>query len=469
MKCIVIGAGNAGRPVARILNHQNHDVTITDSKDFEGFKEDAQSILKAMELEGINVELNNDSPSIKGYDMIYLAPSIPKDSQIAKEATSSNMKILTNKDINDIVASYIDVDIIGISGTMGKTTTTFLTDSIFKSAGYKTWTCSSLVNNVVSEAIIDGIIQGEAEKCDVAIFELPHGTLGLLCDLPITIGLLTNLNGDHLVEFGGSLEKYIDRKLLLENSSELFISNNKCRDIVSPLRDNIYYYAMDEDISRDKCQFIGTALDESLNVKYDFNNIKGEFISEYHMMSYFFENAVAASSIALLYGINEESIIDALSIFRGIPIHMEYFGDYNGRKVIIDAAFLEEGMIKTFEYLSDERIVLFLDHFDTTTERNKQEIGKLCGQYVDVIIASGYNEVKRVVEMNAAYELLEGVENPDVIKVPAETIEEAAELSFKYSNPGDVILHMGPLITHLRETVTRKIREGIESGSQKYK
>jgi UDP-N-acetylmuramoylalanine--D-glutamate ligase len=469
MKCIIIGAGNAGRPVARILKHQNHDVTITDPKDFDEFTEDAQSILKVMELEGINIELTNNNPSIEEYDMIYLAPSIPKDSQIFKQANNSHMKILTNKDVSDIVASYIDVDIIGISGTMGKTTTTFLTDSIFKSAGYKTWTCSSLVNNLVSEAIIDGIIQGEAEKCDVAIFELPHGTLGLLCNLPITIGLLTNLNGDHLVEFGGSLEKYIDRKLFLENSSEIFISNNKCRDIVSPLRDNTYFYAMEEDISEDRCQFIGTALDKFLKVKYDFNNIKGDFTSEYHMMSYFFENAVAASSIALLYGINEESIIDALSTFRGIPIHMEYFGDYNGRKVIIDTAFLEEGMIKTFEYLSDEKIVLFLDHFDTASERNKGEIGKLCGKYADVIIASGYNEVKRVVEMNAAYELLEGVENPDVIKVPAETIEEAAELSFKYSNPGDVILHMGPLTSHSRKVVTKKIREGIESGSQKYK
>ncbi|MDL2246717.1 UDP-N-acetylmuramoylalanine--D-glutamate ligase [Methanobrevibacter sp. OttesenSCG-928-K11] len=469
MKCIVIGAGNAGRPVARILNHQGHDVTITDSKNFDIFNEDAQSFLNIMETEGINIELNNDNPSIKEYDMIYLAPSIPKDSEIFKKANSYNMNILTNKDINDIVASYIDVDIIGITGTMGKTTTTFLTDSIFKSSGYKTWTCSSLVNNLVSEAIIDGIIKGENEKCDVAIFELPHGTLGLLCNLPITIGLLTNLNGDHLVEFDGSIEKYIDRKLLLENSSELFISNNKCRDIISPLRDNSYYYAMDEDILDEKCQFIGTALDKSLKIKYDFNNIKGEFISEYHMMSYFFENAVAASSIALLYGINEKSIIEALSVFKGIPIHMEYFGDYNGRKVIIDTAFLEEGMIKTFEYFSDERIVLFLDHFDTSSERNKKDVGKLCGKYADVIIASGYNEFKKTVEMSASYELLDGVENPNVIKVPAETIEEAAELSFKYSNPGDVILHMGPLTSAKREIVTKKIKEGIESGSQKYK
>lgn len=32
MNYLVIGAGNAGRPVARLLNNQNHKVIITDPK-----------------------------------------------------------------------------------------------------------------------------------------------------------------------------------------------------------------------------------------------------------------------------------------------------------------------------------------------------------------------------------------------------------------------------------------------------
>ena len=49
------------------------------------------------------------------------------------------------------------------------------------------------MNNLVSEAIIDGIVKGKADDCDVAIFELPHGTIGLLNRLDIKIGLLTNI------------------------------------------------------------------------------------------------------------------------------------------------------------------------------------------------------------------------------------------------------------------------------------
>ena len=58
MKCLVIGAGNAGRPVARLLNNQDYDVIITDPKNLSDFKTDVQSILKQMEKEGVILDLH---------------------------------------------------------------------------------------------------------------------------------------------------------------------------------------------------------------------------------------------------------------------------------------------------------------------------------------------------------------------------------------------------------------------------
>ena len=244
MKCLVIGAGNAGRPVARLLNNQDYDVIITDPKNLSDFKTDVQSILKQMEKEGVILDLGNDDPSIEGIDCVYKAPTLPDSAPIAKKVKEANLKVISNEEFSKMVNDLIPVDIIGITGTMGKTTTTFITTSLFKQAGYKVWACSSLVNNLVSEAIIDGIVKGKAQDCDIAIFELPHGTIGLLNDLSVKIGLLTNIAEDHLSEFGGSLEKYQERKLILEKMSEIFISNNSCRDIISKVRDNAIYYEL---------------------------------------------------------------------------------------------------------------------------------------------------------------------------------------------------------------------------------
>ena len=186
-------------------------------------------------------------------------------------------------------------------------------------------------------------------------------------------------------------------------------------------------------------------------------------------MSYFFENSVAASAVALTYGVSEDDIIDALTEFKGLPAHMEDVGDYNGRKVILDSAFLYDGMKITLDYFKDESVVLFLDHFDTLSVRDKAEVGELVSNYdIKVVIASGFNEVNQTVEMEAAQEILDAITNPNIEKVPVETIEKAAELTFKYSKPGDIILHMGPLIAYDRLTTVDKIMKGLEKGSKKY-
>ena len=395
-----------------------------------------------------------------GIEAVYAPPTLPDSAPIAKLIKEYDVDVLTNEKFSKIVNDLIPVNIIGITGTMGKTTTTFITTSLFKQAGYKVWSCSSLVNNLVSEAIIDGIVKGKANDCDIAIFELPHGTIGLLDNLDIKIGLLTNIAEDHLSEFGGSLEKYQQRKLILERMSETFIANYSCFDIINPQRNDALYYALDENVD-----FKGTVGDESLTIEYDGD----KFTTPFHMMSYFFENSVAASAVALTYGVKKEDIIDALSVFKGLPAHMEDVGDYNGRKVILDSAFLYDGMKITLDYFKDESVVLFLDHFDTLSVRDKAEVGELVSNYdIKTVIASGFNEVTQEIEMEAANELLDAITNPKIQKVAVENIEIAAAETFKYSKPGDIILHMGPLIAYDRLTTVEKIMKGLDEGSKKY-
>ena len=460
MKYLVVGAGNASRPVARLLNYLGHDVVITDLKDISEFKIEFQRSLIEMEKEGVKLDLPNKDPSVDGFDAVYVPPTLPETAPIALKIKDSDLKVLTNEEFSKTVNDLIPVDIIGITGTMGKTTTTYITTSLFKQAGYNVWSCSSLVNNLVSEAIIDGIVKGRAQDCDIAIFELPHGTIGLLNKLNVKIGLLTNIAEDHLSEFGGSLELYQQRKMILEAMSETFIANYSCYDIINPKRSDALYYALDEDVD-----FKGIVGDKSLTIEYS----QDSFTTPFYMMSYFFENSVAASAAALTYGVKKEDIIDALTEFKGLPAHMEDVGNYNGRKVILDSAFLYDGMKITLDYFKDDSVVLFLDHFDTLSVRDKAEVGELVSNYdIKTVIASGFNEVTQEVEMEAAQEILDAITNENIEKVAVENIEKAAELTFKYSKPGDIILHMGPLIAYDRLTTVDKIMKGLEIGSRKY-
>ncbi len=498
MNVIVVGAGNAGRPVARLLNYAGHTVKITDPKNIEDFHMDVQKTLRLMESEGVELDLGVFKPDLDGIDTVYLSPTVPENSPAYKIIKEANLDVFTNDDFGRLADSFIDIDIIGITGSVGKTSTTHMVTEIFRTAGYQVWICSSMTQNLVSEVIVDGIIKGIPKKSDIAVLELPHGTAGLMAELQLKVGALLNIYEEHLSEFGGSMERYTQRKMFIAKNSENFITSIHCKDTVKDARPDAIFYAMVKDLPNfdadkkseyfDKianfeeiaigegqvCNFIGDSAKGAIDIGYKFRNKsnelkKGSFQSEFHMMSYYYENAVAATAIAMAYGLNVETIKQGLANFKGLSVHMEYIGDYNGREVYIDASYLIEGITAALDFLGDKSLVLLLDNFDTSTYRDKKETGKLMGQYADIMVATGFNEVYQRVDMEPAQELLDAAVDSKAVKVLAGTMEEGAELAIKYSKPGDTILHLGPQLMQDPEGIMEKIVSGLEEGCRKYK
>jgi UDP-N-acetylmuramoylalanine--D-glutamate ligase len=458
---------------------------------------DVQKTLRLMESEGVELDLGVFEPSLDGIDTVYLSPTVPENAPAYKIIKEANLNVFTNEDFGRLADSFIDIDIIGITGSVGKTSTTHMVTEIFRTAGYQVWTCSSMTQNLVSEVIVDGIIKGIPKKSDIAVLELPHGTAGLMGELKLKVGALLNIYEEHLSEFGGSMERYTQRKMFIAKNSENFITSIHCKDTVKEARPDAIFYAMVKDLPGfdpskksqyfDKvanfeeiaigegqvCNFIGDSAKGAIDIAYKFRNKadelkKGSFHSDFHMMSYYYENAVAATAIAMAYGLNVETIKQGLANFKGLSVHMEYIGDYNGREVYIDASYLIEGITAALDFLGDRSLVLLLDNFDTSTYRDKKETGKLMGKYADVMVATGFNEVYQRVDLAPAQELLDAAVDSKAVKVIAGTMEEGAELAIKYSKPGDTILHLGPQLMQDPEGIMEKIVTGLEEGCKKY-
>jgi len=464
MRCIVIGAGNAGRPAARILNHAGNDVVITDRKPLIKFPKDVQEILLKMEKEGVVLHLGSDMhDDLKNFDHAYISPVIPVDATIKQNIKQNKMKLIKNEDIASIIDREIGIDIIGIAGTLGKTSTTHIISHIFKSAGYKVWTCSSQHGNLLSEIIVDGIIHNYHKKNDIAVLEIPHGTLRLMSQVKLKIGILTNIYPEHLAEFGGSMDKYTARELLIANMPDIFIANIKCRNLVN--RNDVVWYGS----GGDKSNVQGELVDEKLMIKYDVGNRSGKFQSPLKMLGYYVENSIAAAAASICYGLDEESIKSALSKFSGISGHMEYLGKYCNREVYFDAAYIPEGLVPTLKFFSGRSLVVLIDNPDSSTPRDKYMMGNILGRYAKVIIATGYNETMGNLDMDAAQEVLAGAYNSKALKIAVEDMETAGELSIKYSQPGDTILHVGPGAISAYKSVKFGMLSGIKKGCNKYR
>jgi len=468
MNCIVIGAGNAGRPVARILNNVGNKVILTDRKLLEEFPEDVQTTLKVMEKEGIKLLLGSDpSSKFKNVECAYVSPTVPENSSIRKLLKENQIELLSNEYVSKVINDLLELDVIGITGTLGKTSTTHILSEIFKEAGYKVWTCSSRMGNLLSEVIVEGIVNGLHIENNIAVLELPHGTSRLMSQVDLDVGLITNIYPDHLDEFDYSMEKYVDRKLFIANSSDILVSGLQCMEYIENIRKDAIYYCPN---MSDVCHVRGKLENEMLFINFNIPQIelKGSFETPFKLLGYYFENSIAASAAALAYGLDENSIIKGLKSFKGIAGHMEYIGNFKGREVHFDAAFVPEGLINTLESFHNQELIVLIDNPDSTNPRDKFKVGEVVGKYAKVIICSGFNETTKKPDIKAANEVIIGAGKSKAIKITVEDMITAGKLSIKHSKPGCTILHVGPgSITNYYD-VKFKMISGIKEGCKKY-
>ena len=144
-----------------------------------------------------------------------------------------------------ISAAYFDhpantLKVIGITGTKGKTTTTFMIKSILENAGYKVGLIGTIetiigdkhipANNTTPESYIVQEYFAEMLKagCQVCVMEVSsqglmmHRTAGI----PFELGIFTNLAPDHIgPNEHASFEEYAQCKGMLFNQCKVGIAN----------------------------------------------------------------------------------------------------------------------------------------------------------------------------------------------------------------------------------------------------
>lgn len=472
--CIVIGAGNAGRPVAKILNYVGVDVTMTDTKNLDEFTPRFQEYLKELEVMGITLSLGEKEPDISSFESIYFAPTIPESASIRKLAKEADMKIISHEYISGLIDDILDMDKIGITGSFGKTTTTTMITNIFQAAGYNVYSCSSMKQNLVSEALVNDIIKGEHKGADIAILELPHGTIGLLKGLTLKIGVLTNVLPEHLSEFGGSMEKYADRKAVMMDMCDTFIANCQCGDILAYKRDDTIYYNMQSSYSKDfdtkkyPPKFTSYFENEVFHVNYEENGkvVDSTFKLD-SIANYNYENLTAAVAVGITYGLSMDDIKTGINAFESVGGRMEYLGNFNGADAYYDASF-GPSIRQALEAIKDKNIIVVFGFLDTTTIRDKTLNGKIVGDYANMVIATGYAELMGELNMDNALELLNAIESRDVIKLAVCDVEEASELAVKYAKEGDIIVHLGTGASNSYQEVKDKMLKGLTEGSKRY-
>lgn len=353
------------------------------------------------------------------------------------------------------------MSIIGITGTNGKTTTTFLMKSIFEEAGDKCGLIGTTGIIIGDEFIPATHTTPESlELCAYFDLMLKKGVKTVLMEvsshaldqhrvdyIDFDTVLFTNLTPDHLdyhkdmVDYATAKKKLFDMlkpeaKGLLFNLSEFtdyFVQDTKARTYLMGRFDSPDFLIGNENIGLGNSEFR-----MSLPLKFGIPtiNIKTKLSGRFNI-----DNAALAAGAAILNGVDIKIVIKALSNAAGAPGRMQTVNLSNGALALVDYAHtpdaLEKALIACREVLQHAGAVgRLITVFGCGGDRDRTKrpvMGNIASDKADLAIITSDNP--RTEDPNAIIrEIYAGIDDANrrnVMIIPdrAEAIDYAVEIS----------------------------------------
>lgn len=196
-KAAVLGIGVSNRPLIRYISRMGASVTACDKMT----REKLGSVCDEMESMDIKLQLGPGYlNNIDGFDIIFRTPSLRPD--LPELVSARNAGAYITSEIEEFL-KYCPGEIIGVTGSDGKTTTTTLIYNILKEEGYKVW-----LGGNIGYPLFDKL--EEISKEDKVVLELSSFQL-MTASVSPDISVITNLSPNHL-DIHKSMEEYVESK-----------------------------------------------------------------------------------------------------------------------------------------------------------------------------------------------------------------------------------------------------------------
>jgi UDP-N-acetylmuramyl-tripeptide synthetase len=398
----------------------------------------------------------------KAVDNGARAVVISKDVDIKGDVTKIFVKD-TRKAMSVISSNYYGIpsnriDMIGITGTNGKTTSTFMMKSILNEYG-KSVGLMGTIYNIFGEEIeeakrttpesmdLQGMLYRMSEKrVEACVMEVSSHSLDLdrVFGIKFKVGIFTNLTQDHL-DFHSTMENYFNAKLKLFDNCDIAVVNIDDQygsAIPNRVKSRIITYGINKpaDVSADKIEITGEG------TSFDLHSMGESIPLKLHLPGKFnVYNALGCAAAALALGIPVNLIKKGLESLEKVPGRSEKINAKKGFTVVIDYAHTPDGIINILntarEYTRGRLITLFGCGGDR--DKTKRPLmGKAAGELSDFCIVSSDNP--RTEDPEAIIkDILPGINETGCSYVIIEDRKQAIGYALRDGKPGDVIVIAG--------------------------
>ena len=366
-----------------------------------------------------------------------------------------------------ISAAYFDypantLKVIGITGTKGKTTTTFMIKSILENAGYKVGLIGTIetiigdkhipANNTTPESYIVQEYFAEMLKagCQVCVMEVSsqglmmHRTAGI----PFELGIFTNLAPDHIgPNEHASFEEYAECKGMLFKQCKVGIANADDENFEMVMKDHTCTletigFSEKADLRASNVNLVGRP--GYLGVTFDLTGLLN-FPVEIDIPGKFsIYNSLVAIAVCRHFEIERENILEALKTAKakGRIVQVKVSDDF---MLLIDYAHNAmslESLLSTLKEYHPQRLVCLFGCGGNRSKLRRYEMGEVSGKMADLTIVTSDNprfeEPQDIID-----DIKIGLAKTDGEYVEIIDRKEAIKYAIANGRPGDVIVLAG--------------------------
>ncbi len=349
--------------------------------------------------------------------------------------------------------------LIGVTGTNGKTSVTYMLKAIIESKGYKTGVIGT-IQNLIGDKVIEterttpdayGLNKLFAEMrdagCEYVIMECSSHAIDQkrIFELDFEVAAFTNLTQDHL-DYHITMENYFDAKKKLFpmcKTAVVNIDDSYGKRLAEELSCPVMTYA-----SLDRAATYSAA---GINMRPD--GIEYELVSDYSIKriklktggKFSVYNSMCAAVCAKCLGFALDDISDALLSLDGVKGRAEVVNTGKDFTVIIDYAHTPDGLeniLSTFRELKQKRLICLFGCGGDRDRTKRPIMGAIAAKLSDFVIVTSDNprseEPEQIIK-----DITQGMKDTKTPYVVIPKRDEAIKYAVQNAAEGDIIVLAG--------------------------
>jgi UDP-N-acetylmuramoylalanine--D-glutamate ligase len=414
-RVLVVGLGKSGVASALFLKNHGARVTVSDSKPQEQLGEEIPILLD----HGITVETGGHGErTFQGQDLIVVSPGVPVDSPPLVQARALGEQVIGEI---ELASQFLPKNIVAITGSNGKTTTTALIGEVIAAGGYSTHVGGNIGTPAIS-------LVNAAQADSVVVLEVSSFQLETIQSLRPKVAVVLNVTPDHL-DRHRTFETYVDAKArIFENQQAddfavLNADDPVCIGLAARTQAQVFWFSRRKEVQQGAFVRDGRIWFRDSAGKREIMLASEIPLKGAHNL----ENVLAAVCASVLMKCAPERIRAAVRNFKAVEHRLEHVATIRGVEYYNDSkATNVDATIKALESFS-ANIHLILG-------------GKDKGSDYAVLNGLLRERVKRVYTIGAAAGKIESQIKGAAEIVSTESLENAVRRASTNAQAGDIVL-----------------------------